>query len=78
MPNSWFIADFHLGHSNIIRYCTRPFATIEEMDQAILERKARRHAPDDSEEQKTPAAAVSTHCACLAFRLIGLSVALRR
>jgi len=37
MPNTWFTADFHLGHANIIRYCSRPFATAEEMDQAILE-----------------------------------------
>lgn len=38
MPNTWFTADFHLGHANIIRYCGRPFATLEEMDQAIVER----------------------------------------
>jgi len=38
MPNTWFTADFHLGHANIIRYCNRPFATVEEMDQAIVER----------------------------------------
>jgi calcineurin-like phosphoesterase family protein len=38
MPNTWFTADFHLGHTNIIRYCNRPFATVEEMDQAIVER----------------------------------------
>lgn len=37
MPNTWFTADFHLGHANIIRYCNRPFATVEEMDQAIVE-----------------------------------------
>jgi calcineurin-like phosphoesterase family protein len=38
MPGIWFTADFHLGHANIIRYCGRPFATVEEMDQAILDR----------------------------------------
>ncbi len=38
MPNTWFTADFHLGHANIIHYCGRPFPTVEEMDQAILER----------------------------------------
>src|ERR1700740_2733163 len=38
MPDTWFTADFHLGHANIIRYCSRPFATVDEMDQAILER----------------------------------------
>jgi calcineurin-like phosphoesterase family protein len=38
VPDTWFTADFHLGHANIIRYCNRPFAIVEEMDQAILER----------------------------------------
>jgi calcineurin-like phosphoesterase family protein len=38
MPNVWFAADFHLGHKNIIRYCNRPFDTVEEMNRAILER----------------------------------------
>jgi calcineurin-like phosphoesterase family protein len=38
MPNVWFTADFHLGHQNIIRYCNRPFDTVEEMIRTILER----------------------------------------
>ena len=38
MPDVWFTADFHLGHKNIIRYCTRPFDTVEEMNRTILER----------------------------------------
>lgn len=38
MPNIWFTADFHFGHSNIIRYCNRPFRNVEEMDRTILER----------------------------------------
>ena len=38
MPDTWFTADFHLGHANIIPFCSRPFATVGEMDQAILER----------------------------------------
>jgi len=38
MPDTWFTADFHLGQANIIRYCSRPFAIVEEMDQAIVER----------------------------------------
>lgn len=32
----WFTADLHLGHSNILKHCKRPFATIEDMDTAII------------------------------------------
>lgn len=38
MPNVWFTADTHFGHSRIIEYCKRPFKDHEEMDEAILER----------------------------------------
>jgi calcineurin-like phosphoesterase family protein len=38
VPRTWFTADFHLGHSNIIQYCNRPFAHTTEMDAAILAR----------------------------------------
>lgn len=33
----FFTADQHFGHRNIIRYCGRPFAGIEEMDRAMAE-----------------------------------------
>ena len=32
----YFTADLHLGHSSIIRHCNRPFATIEEHDEALI------------------------------------------
>jgi calcineurin-like phosphoesterase family protein len=32
----YFTADQHLGHENIIRYCTRPFASVREMNEAIV------------------------------------------
>lgn len=32
----YFIADLHLGHENIIRYCDRPFKTTDEMNRAII------------------------------------------
>jgi calcineurin-like phosphoesterase family protein len=38
MAETWFTADFHLGHQNIIRYCSRPFETPTDMDGAILDR----------------------------------------
>jgi calcineurin-like phosphoesterase family protein len=32
----WFTADLHLGHANIIKHCSRTFASAGEMDAAIL------------------------------------------
>lgn len=39
MPKDvWFTSDFHLGHSRIIGYCSRPAGDISEMDEMIIER----------------------------------------
>jgi calcineurin-like phosphoesterase family protein len=32
----WFTADLHFGHKNIMKYTKRPWASIEEMDEAII------------------------------------------
>lgn len=34
----YFTADEHYGHRNIIRYCRRPFASVEEMDRELIRR----------------------------------------
>ena len=33
----FFTADLHLGHTNVIKYCSRPFRTAEEMNAKLIE-----------------------------------------
>lgn len=33
---TFFTSDIHFGHANIIRFCNRPYASVEEMDEAIV------------------------------------------
>ena len=33
----FFTSDLHLGHENCIRLCNRPFSSIEEMDEILIE-----------------------------------------
>lgn len=32
----WFVSDMHFGHTNIIKHCSRPWDTVEEMDEALV------------------------------------------
>ena len=32
----YFTSDLHLGHENVIRFCNRPFATTDEMDEVLI------------------------------------------
>jgi calcineurin-like phosphoesterase family protein len=44
---TWFTADTHFGHANIIKYCKRPFANSHEMDEELIKRWNERVSPDD-------------------------------
>jgi len=45
---TWFTADLHFGHVNIIRYCDRPFADIKEMDSTLISRWNQTVGDDDT------------------------------
>ncbi len=34
----WLIGDTHFDHTNIIKYCSRPFASTEDMNEYLLRR----------------------------------------
>lgn len=33
----FFTSDLHFGHNNILKFCNRPFASTEEMDEALIQ-----------------------------------------
>ena len=44
---TWFLSDTHFDHVNIIKYCNRPFDTIQEMNDALLRNWKETIAPED-------------------------------
>lgn len=43
----WFTSDTHFGHANVLEFCERPWGTVEEMDDALVDAINGRVAPDD-------------------------------
>lgn len=37
VPKIWFTSDTHFGHANIIKYCSRPWASVDEMNEGLIE-----------------------------------------
>lgn len=44
----YYIADMHFGHKNVLRFDTRPFSSVEEMDGELIRRWNERVKPDDT------------------------------
>lgn len=44
----WYTSDPHLGHKNIIKYCSRPFTDITEMNRTIIDNINARVKPFDT------------------------------
>ena len=45
---TFFTSDQHFGHFNIIRLYSRPFGTVEEMDEALLSKWNAKVKADDT------------------------------
>lgn len=48
MNKTWFCADHHFGHQRIIELAGRPFTSVEEMNEEMIERHNRVVAVDDT------------------------------
>lgn len=54
---NWYTSDHHFNHKNIIKYCNRPFASVDEMNEVMIERWNEVVGPGD----------VVYHCGDFAF-----------
>ena len=43
----WFTSDHHFGHNNIIKYCDRPFTSVQQMDDTMIDAWNGVVRPDD-------------------------------
>ena len=44
---NYYTSDLHFSHENIIKFCNRPYANAEEMNQALKDRWNARVKPED-------------------------------
>lgn len=44
----WFTSDHHFNHTNIIGYCSRPFSSLKEMNERMIEEWNSRVSPQDT------------------------------
>lgn len=48
MANTFFGSDFHFSHKNVIKYDNRPFKSVEEMNNKIIQKHNERVTDDDT------------------------------
>lgn len=44
----WFTSDTHYWHKNIVKYCNRPYPSVEEMNADLIRRYNHKVQPDDT------------------------------
>ncbi|MEO1438134.1 MAG: phosphoesterase [Bacteroidota bacterium] len=47
MSKLFFTSDHHFGHANSIKFCERPFESVEEMNEILIERWNEKVNPED-------------------------------
>lgn len=48
MSKQWVVADWHFGHENIIRYCSRPWTDVNKMDADLVKLHNSVVSPEDT------------------------------
>lgn len=48
MTKTFFTSDTHFNHAKVIKYCARPFASVEEMNRELLSRWNAVVGPEDT------------------------------
>ena len=48
MSNTFFTADLHFNHANIIKYCNRPYDSLTEMNEKLIENWNNKVKPKDT------------------------------
>lgn len=46
-PKIFFTSDHHFGHAHIIKFCNRPFGSLEEMNEELIRRWNEKISPED-------------------------------
>ena len=47
MSNVFFTSDHHFGHANVIKFCNRPFADVDEMNEKLVVKWNEKVKPND-------------------------------